>query len=309
MKYSEKNLAIAALFTGAFVWGLIWAPYRALAAVGVNGIWATFASYGVAVLAGLLLSPRRGCELVRELARSPALWPLGIVAGLCNLGYVMGTLYGEVMRVLLLFYLAPLWTVLLARMLLGERIDARGFAVVGLSLAGAAVMLWRPELGLPMPTGLGEWLGLVAGFAFAWSNVLSRKAASSTGDAKALAVCLGVAVCTLPVMPYAPLPAHLPPTWAWLLVVLVGLVLWATNVAVHFGLSRLRAFRAIVIMLSELMVAALASWWLADETMSSQQWAGGAMVITASLLAGRMEGGDPARTREPNDREPSPTSG
>ena len=43
----------------------------------------------------------------------------------------------------------------------------------------------------------------------------------------------------------------------------------------------------------------LASWWLAYETMSSQQWAGGAMVIAASLFAGRMEGGDPARTGEP----------
>jgi drug/metabolite transporter (DMT)-like permease len=39
---------------------------------------------------------------------------IALVAGGCNLGYVLATVHGEVMRVLLLFYLAPLWTVLLA---------------------------------------------------------------------------------------------------------------------------------------------------------------------------------------------------
>ena len=52
-------------------------------------------------------------------------------------------IHGQVMQVLLLFYLAPLWTVVFARMLLGERAGAVGALVMLLSLIGAAVMLWK----------------------------------------------------------------------------------------------------------------------------------------------------------------------
>ena len=84
---------------------------------------------------------------------------MGLAIGWSNLAYVIGVLEGEVMRVLLLFYLAPLWTVPLAHVLLGERLDARGGAVMAIAIAGAAVMLWHPELGVPWPASRAEWLG------------------------------------------------------------------------------------------------------------------------------------------------------
>ena len=45
----------------------------------------------------------------------PLAWVMGLAIGWSNLAYVLGILEGEVMRVLLLFYLAPLWTVPIAR--------------------------------------------------------------------------------------------------------------------------------------------------------------------------------------------------
>ena len=49
-------------------------------------------------------------------------------AGWTNFGYVQAIIEGEVMRVLLLFYLAPLWTIFFAHFLLGERLNRYGFA-------------------------------------------------------------------------------------------------------------------------------------------------------------------------------------
>jgi drug/metabolite transporter (DMT)-like permease len=170
------------------------------------------------------------------------------------------------MRVLLLFYLAPLWTVLLARLLLGERLTLAGAVLVGLSLAGAAVMLWRPELGAPWPNALGEWIGLIAGLLFALSNVLIRRAHHYTIELKSMAVFVGVVVVG---MGYV--------------------VLLVINLVVQYGLTRITAGRAVVILLSELMVAAAASWWLAGETMGVREWLGGALIAAASLISARLE--------------------
>jgi drug/metabolite transporter (DMT)-like permease len=57
---------------------------------------------------------------------------------------------------------------------------------------------------------------------------------------------------------------------------------------VQYGVSHTPANRAIVIFLSELVVAALAAYWLAGEVMTLREWLGGAMIVSASLYSSRM---------------------
>jgi drug/metabolite transporter (DMT)-like permease len=201
---------------------------------------------------------------------------------------VLGMLHGEVMRVLLLFYLAPLWTVLLARLLLSEKLTLAGTVLVGLSLAGAAVMLWRPELGAPWPNALGEWIGLIAGLLFALSNVLIRRAHHYTIELKSMAVFVGVVVVGMGYVALAE-PLAVPDVGAniWLLIAAIGVVLLAINLVVQYGLTQVTAGRAVVILLSELVVAALAAWWLAGETMGLREWMGGTLIVCASLFSAR----------------------
>jgi drug/metabolite transporter (DMT)-like permease len=104
-----------ALVFGAALWGVVWYPYRLLAAAGLDGIWSTTATYGVALFAGVAMFPR---EALRLRHAPPLAIVMALAIGWSNLAYVLGVLHGEVMRVLLLFYLAPLWTVPLARLLL-----------------------------------------------------------------------------------------------------------------------------------------------------------------------------------------------
>ncbi|HRD91034.1 MAG TPA: EamA family transporter, partial [Accumulibacter sp.] len=125
---ADNRAAVAALLAGALIWGLIWYPYRILRDGGIDGVAASTASYALAFALGLICWRRRR----RRIAPSWTLLWLALAAGTCNLGYVLATLDGEVMRVLLLFYLAPLWTVLLSRLLLDERLDAGGALVIGL---------------------------------------------------------------------------------------------------------------------------------------------------------------------------------
>ncbi|HEX9450293.1 MAG TPA: DMT family transporter [Burkholderiales bacterium] len=180
---AKKNnmVAVSCLLAGALVWGLIWYPYRALEAAGVGGALSSFLTYLLALLPGLFLFRNRRTQL----CESPwLLAAIALAAGLCNLGYVLAMIHGEVVRVMLLFYLAPLWTLMFSRLLLGERAGPVGYFVIALSLAGALLMLWHPVGRWPLPYTAAEWLGLGAGMAFALANVLSRKASTTTRQSR-----------------------------------------------------------------------------------------------------------------------------
>ena len=273
------------LLLGASFWGIAWYPYRLLAQAGLDGIWATLSSYGLALLVGIALFPRHATSL-RGI--TPLAILMGLAIGWSNLAYVMGVLEGEVMRVLLLFYLAPLWTVPIARLVLGERLDGRGAVVMALALAGAVIMLWRPELGLPWPAGRAEWFGVGAGLLFALGNVLVRRLEGMSDPAKSIVIWAGVTLAAAVHLPQSGVGAQA----AWNGVqasaaILIGLslVLVAMSLAIQYGLSRLAANRAIVILLFELVVAAIAAWWLAGEKLRPQDWVGGAFIVLATLAS------------------------
>jgi len=269
------------------VWGLIWYPYRVLQDAGISGVMATFLTYFLALLCGAFVLPR----VWRERSTLGG-WALLLVlsAGWANLGYVLGMLQGEVMRVLLLFYLAPVWTVLFSFWLLGERLNRYGYAIVALSLGGAFIMLGRPGLGLPLPHNPAEWLGLSAGMGFALSNVVSRRAGHLSVEVKSFSLWLGTVVLTLPFLLWqGGLPGQVATISAasWLLLALMGVVLCATSFAVQYGVTHLPANRAIVLFLSELVFAAISSSLLAHELLGVRDGLGALLIVAASLLSGR----------------------
>ncbi|HSN19537.1 MAG TPA: DMT family transporter [Usitatibacter sp.] len=285
-----------ALLLGAALWGVAWYPYRLLAGAGLDGIWSTVATYGVALVAGVALFPREAARL----RHAPALAVvMALAIGWSNLAYVLGVLQGEVMRVLLLFYLAPLWTVPLARLLLRERLDREGFIVMALAFTGAMAMLWKPELGVPWPTARAEWLGLTAGFLFALGNVLIRRLDTMSDAGKSIAIWAGVTLAAVAYLPASRVPADA----AWSAVAAmpglvggIGLALVVMSLSLQYGLARMPATRAIVILLFELVVAALAAYLLAGEVMRERDWLGGSLIVAASAASGWLNakrGSDP----------------
>jgi len=285
----QRTLAIGSLFYAASLWGLVWYPYRLLDAAGVGGIASSFFTYAVPLL---VFGWLHGRELRR--ARGQWMWltALALAAGWTNLAYVLAMLQGEVVRVLLLFFLSPLWTVLFARFLLHEKLNRAGWAVMALAAGGAIVMLWQPNGDLPLPTNRAEWLALSAGMMFACSNVISRHLGGVTEGAKSVSIWLGVVVLTVSgVWLY---PGELDfighAEWSvWLLLLGIGVAIGSMTYAVQFGLARVPANQAIVIFLFELVVAAVAAYFLSQERMGLQEWIGAIMIVTASLFSGHME--------------------
>ena len=281
-----KIMPVLGLLAGASVWGLIWYPYRALEHAGISGELAATVTYAGALALGAVL-------FRRELGRGRMSWLLagiGLSAGWANIGFTIAVVYGDVMRVVMLFYMAPLWTVLFARLLLGEQLVAAGYCLMAFACAGAIVMLWQPRMGWPLPRSAAEWLGMSAGLAFALSNVLARRADAIGIPLKVLAVFAGGgiigSICLLFSKP--DIAALTPSLASVMLLLLLAVVLLSVNVAVQHSLVQLSASRAIVIYLFELVVTAVSAWLLAGEVLTAQEWCGGAMIVAAGLLSGRI---------------------
>lgn len=281
-------MAVAGILSGALVWGLIWYPFRVLQMSGISGPLATLITYLLAMLFGAFMLPR----VWRELPKA-GWWAVLLVfsAGWANFGYVLAMLHGEVMRVLLLFYLAPVWTILFSYWLLNERLNRYGYSVIALSLIGAFIMLWEPKLGIPFPKNISEWTGLSAGMGFALSNVVSRRAAHLSVEAKSVSIWFGTAALTAPLLWWqggweiSGIAAQ-----SWLILCLLGIALCACSFAVQYGVTHMPANRATLLFLFELVVAAIASYFLAHEEMGLREWIGAVLIISATLLSGKLYG-------------------
>ncbi|WP_323120758.1 DMT family transporter [Burkholderia alba] len=299
----RAGLPTLAILIGASVWGLIWYPLRILASLGVTGTAASALTSFVAC-AFVLLLRRRSVATVRWHWLLPA---LGVAAGITNLGFVWGTIHGEVLRVMLLFYLTPAWTAIYAHFMLGERMSWAGAGLALLSISGAVLMLWSPRLGIPLPANPAEWAGLVAGMSFAMSNVLVVKMSRELPEMKAEmrtatlfggAAVLGAAAALVEGLPPVPAGAHL--GVAALLVAGIGITVASNNLLVQYGLARVAANRASIIMLFEIIITALSAWLFANELPGAREWAGGACIVLATLLSSRVHRA-PATHRNPAD--------
>ena len=283
-------LPIAALVLNAFVWGTSWWAFRRLGAAGLHPLWATALVFTLAAAAILAARPRA----LGQVLRTPALWVLVLASGATNAAFNWAVVIGDVVRVILLFYLMPLWAVLLARLLLKERLSAIAALRVALGLAGAAIVLWPADAsglaGLPVPRSLADWLGVAGGFSFALNNVMLRREAARAEEGRALAMFLGGALVAGALA--AALTWHDPstrppaPTVGWVGIALgLALVFLASNLALQFGAARLPANLTAVVMLTEVVFAGASSWLLGAGAMTAQSVLGGALIVAGATLA------------------------
>jgi drug/metabolite transporter (DMT)-like permease len=97
-----------------------------------------------------------------------------IISGGALLLYSTSIVYTDVVRAILLFYLTPVWGIILGRIFLGDKISTPRIIAMILAIIG---MLTIFGLGakFPLPQNLGDWLGLCSGFMWAIAMVLINK--------------------------------------------------------------------------------------------------------------------------------------
>jgi drug/metabolite transporter (DMT)-like permease len=279
----SRLLPVISLLFSATLWGVVWYPLRLLEQQGLAGMWSALLSFAAATTACLWVFVRERRLLVENFL---PLLLMGLAAGWCNVSFIIAVLEGNVVRVLLLFYLSPFWAVCLGWLLLDERLDGKSLLVFVVAVGGAFIMLWDDSLGYPWPGGRADWLAVSSGFAFALSNVFVRKLQKVSVLLKSVGTWAAVVLIAAVWIALRGEAFPAVSNGVVLAAVMLGLCgFLVMSLAVVYGVTRMPVHRSAVILLFELVVGAVSSLLLTDEVILLREWLGGGLIVIAAYVA------------------------
>ncbi|MGD8526242.1 MAG: DMT family transporter, partial [Thioalkalispiraceae bacterium] len=215
---------------------------------------------------------------------------IALLVGWLNIAFILAMLEGQIVRVILLFFLSPVWATLLAWLVLKEELHSYSWEIILLAMTGALIMLWSPELGVPLPRERADWLALSAGVCFAAANMMIRKTQQAPIMVKTITGLVGVVLVSAILIVITQTPAGqltlLNVTWS-LLYGIVGMSLMTLSVV--YGVTHMPLHRSSVILLFEIVVGAVSAVWLANEKILPQEWWGGSLVVLAAYFSARLQ--------------------
>jgi len=275
------SLPVLVLFISSVGWGLTWLPLKYLNQHGMQGpmlVFVAFTAAALLLLPGFLRQRRSWQGQLRYLLS------IALFGGFANLSFQIALYEGEVIRVMILFYLLPVWSVLGGRLFLGERIDALRIVSVSVALLGAFLILGGFTV-FDTPPGWIDLLAIASGMAFAMNNILFRSAQALSMISKVTAVFVG---CAVLVGGYLLFSVSVPTTFTpgtLLLTILYG-VCWLTLITfgTQWGVTCLDAGRASIIIITELVTAVVSAGLLLGEILSPMELAGGLLILSAVLM-------------------------
>lgn len=285
---------VLVLLGASVLWGASWLPLKAINGAGIDGVALTLGAYG---LLALLLTPwlltSRRCWQADSGTRQLLL--IALLGGGANLAFTTALVHGEVVRVMVLFYLLPVWGVLGGKFFLDERVDGWRWLGVALAVGGAFLVLGGWAL-IDTPPSWLDLVALLSGLLFALNNLVFRAAQQVPVPAKLAAMFWGCALLAggLLLAGAATVPTLVTPL-AWGGLALYALVwLLAANVGSQWGVTHLEAGRASIIIIMELVTAVVTATWIGGETLDGLETIGGALILVAATIeALRAEPGEP----------------
>lgn len=283
-------LVIASVF-----WGLSWLPLKSLNQMGFDGPLLIFLAYSLLSLALLPFLFKQRSYLRSHLG--PWLLILALGGG-ANFAFNYALIYGEIIRVMVLFYLLPLWGVLGGKFFLHEHVDAKGWLAAGLAISGAFLIVGGFKIFETPPTWI-DGIALLSGFLFAMNNIAFRAHQDIPMVPKLSALFIGTALLagSLFTLQGAEIPSDISMP-AWQLLVFYGLVwLLISNYGSQWGVTHLPASRSSIIIIIELVVAVISAVLIANETLNLIEGIGGVLIVTAAVLEALRDTG--SESKEP----------
>ena len=284
----EQRHALLIIFLASSFWGVLWVPMRHIEAMGLSGLWVVVLFHFLPALAMLPL-------IVRTAPSSGSNWGRAAVAGaLMGAGfalYALGLVVASVTKTVILFYMTPIWSTVIAYFVLRERAGWGRWLAIAAALVGCALVtgVSRDELRFD-PADL---LGLLSGLFWALGSVMIRRYDGLNFVTVSFLQYLFGGIMALLAALYLgdPLPQlnaflqAIPPAF------LASVVVFLPSVLLIFRIMQYVSPGLVgILMLSEALVAAVsAAFWL-GETLSSTQWIGVGAILTTGVFIGFYEG-------------------
>jgi len=277
------------LFVTTALWGIFWLPLRHIEKAGISGVWAVVA---INVVPLVFLIPfviyRR--KFFFDHLKTKCLVGLAMGGGMAF--YAIAFLYTGVLRTTLLFYMSPIWATLLSMFVLGEKINVRRWIAIAVAICGLVLILSGQDS--TTTTGgvnRGDVFALLSCLFWGYGTVLLKQsddlpAADMVPSQYLWATIIGslVLLSTVGSADFrAPALAQwiesLPLIIGFYVVIILPTIFIATRIA-----QILSPGRFCLLMMSEVLVAAISAPLLAGEAISAIEWLAGLLIITATVI-------------------------
>lgn len=277
----NNALPVILLLLSAVMWGLTWWPLKVFNAAGIAGVPLILITYGSA---GLLLSFLLWRDRKAWVGNSRWLWLIGLLGGYANLAFASAMIYGDVVRAMMLFYLAPVWGVIGGRVFLGECIDRRRWLGMVFAIIGAWLILGGNAFFNNAPSMI-DILALTAGVAFAMGNVVFRATSTYPNGSRIAAIFIGCGLFALLLLPFQTggIPQLAPQLWLALAAFSLLWLLGATA-ASAWAVSHMEAGRSSILLITELLVAVISATLIGGETLAAEEMVGGGLIVLSAVL-------------------------
>jgi len=289
---ASKNMALPgsiSIFFSASIWGLFWIPLRYFDQSGVSSLWAVA---GINLAASLVALP--AALWLGAIKKEHLKWLviMGLGMGAANIFYFAGIILSDVVRVIFLFYLLPIWATIFSKILFNIPIGK--IRIIALTVAIVGIWLLLGAGGWPIPQNIGDVFGILAGMFWALGLTLMRgksemdafaTSAAALVFAFFMAVILGVIMhLTVPDLQPA-LPNFKSISIVALPMFAFGiLVLWPTMVGQLWGAKYVAATTAALLTMSEILMATISTTLLEASNMNLVSWIGSGFIMIAVLI-------------------------
>ena len=283
----QSVLPSLAIVLSAVFWGSMWMPLHAAYGTGLSGAWVAWMVYGLPTFIVLPFVLRDGGHGLVA-GGWPLLW-LGLSTGICNYLYAVSVVYGDVARVVLLFYVNPVWSVLLERAILKTPITPGRAVALAVGLTGMFILNYEGE-GLPLPRTAAEWGGLAAGFCWAVGLVTMRMTPRVGMAEKAFlqylaAMVFGGIVLVLGIVPAQAdwSAVNWPLAFLWIVIIAVVWVLPGLLLS-FWAAARMSPTRASMLFMAEVVIGVVTAAISTDYPFGWREAIGGLIIVSASVI-------------------------
>jgi len=279
----NTRLAVITLFFSSAGWGLTWLPLKTMNEMGLDSMHLIFIAF---ISGSLVLAPWLIKQFRHWKQSLGFMLMIALAGGFANVAFQSAIFYGDVIRVMILFYLLPVWSVLGGWIFLKEKIDRLRFIAVIICLSGAFVILdvWHTSW-----QGI-SWIDLLAigsGMGLAATNILFRFTQHIPVMSKVASTFIGCTSIMGVVLLASTVTTALPVNGAVSMAIAYGAIyLTLITIGTQWAVTQMEAGRSAIIIVMELVVAVASVAILTGAELKLHEMIGGIMVISAALLEG-----------------------
>lgn len=277
----NNNLPVISILIGAACWGFLWWPLKFFADAGLTGNLIGMTAY---FMVGIVALPIVWRQRRLWQGEGKLLFLIGIFFGIANITFTTALMQGEVVRVMLLFYLLPVWGALGGVFILKEKLSKQRYIAIMLSLTGVVVIMGGTAV-FDQPFSVVDFMSLAAGFCLSASGIINKKAVHIPMASRSFVPFIFCPPLAILGNYFVPTPMPEIGSTIWLLLALFAFIwLFGATVFTTYGVAKIEASRASILQVTELFVAIITAILIGGEVLETKEYIGGVLIVAATLL-------------------------